>query len=130
MKYADSFRFQAVQTASGQTTYSPWYDVSWANELYCFLTSVEAGGSASSESTQVKIQRASGYETDVPVDVISFTAITATNTTEEKYAVSLDEAAQGAENKIGHRIRFEIVGSGTWGVTTVTTTINVHAKRN
>jgi len=128
MKYADSFRHQEVMDTTGKTTYSPWYDVSWANELYCFLTSTESG-SASSESLVVTIERASGFETDVPVTVVTFTTITAA-TTEEKYAVSFDDTAQGVENKLGHRIRYKFVTSGMWTVTNVTTTVNVHAKRN
>jgi hypothetical protein len=128
LKYADSFRDQEVLTATGQTTYSPWYDVSWANELYCFLTATESG-SGDSESTAVTIERASGFETDVPVTVVTFSAVTAA-TTEEKYAVWHDGSAPGAENKIGTRIRYKYVTSGTWAVTNQTITVNVHAKRN
>ena len=127
MKYADSFRHQEVITVSGATTYSPWYDVSWANELYCFITNVETG-SATSEKIDVTIIRASGFETDVPVTVVTFTQLAAAGT-EEKYAVNDDSSAQGAENKIGMRIRFKFVSSGTY-TATETCTVNVHAKRN
>ena len=129
MKYADSFRHQEVLDTSGTTTYSTgWYTVDFANELYCFLTATETG-SATSESVVVTIERASGFEVDVPVTVVTFSTITAA-TTEEKYAVDKDNSAQGAENKIGHRIRFKFVTSGTWTVDNMTITVNVHAKRN
>jgi hypothetical protein len=130
MKYADSFRDQEVITVTGQTTYSKWYDVSWANELYCFLTNVETG-TPNSETVDVTIERASGFETDVPVTVVTFTQITGA-TTEEKYAGHMfDNAAPGAENKLGMRIRFKYVSGGTFGAgATETVTVTVHAKRN
>jgi len=128
VKYADSFRDQEVITTSGATTYSPWYDVSWANELYCFITNVESG-SATSEKVDVTIERASGFETDVPVTVVTFTQLAGSGT-EEKYASWMyDNAAPGAENKIGMRIRFKYVSSGTY-TATETCTVTVHAKRN
>lgn len=130
MNYADSMRHQEVMDTTGKTTYSGWFDVSWANELFCFLTAVEVG-STDSESVAVTIERESGYETDVPVTIISFTAVTA-DVTEEKHAYSpeTDNSAPDVHNKIGMRMRYKFVTSGTWAVTSMTVTVNVQAKRN
>ncbi len=129
MKYADSFRHAETLDTTSTTTYSQWYDVSWANELYAFIGSVETG-TPNSESIVTTIERGSGFETDVPITVLTFSTITA-DTTEELYARhDYDGGAPAADNKIGMRIRYKFVTSGTWSVTNVIVTVNVHAKRN
>lgn len=130
MKYADSFHHVETLDTTGTTTYSDWFDVSWANELYAYVDSTETG-SATSESVAVTVERYLPYRTSNPTTVLTFTAITG-DTTEEKYAYTpeTDASAPDVHNKLGMRVRFKYVTSGTWTVTSVVIYSTIYAKRN
>jgi len=131
MDYATSYRHVEAITATGATTYSDWFDVSWANEIYSFLTFAESGA-GNSESILVTLERYVPYVTPTATTVLTHSAATAA-ANEEKYGGWMtDAAAPGAENKLGMRVRWKFVSSGTWTVAgnTITITMILHAKRN
>lgn len=125
MKYADSF-YNAETCSAATTTYSDWFDVSFANELYAYVDSAEV--TSGTYSIVVTVERYLPYRTSAPQTVLTFTAITG-DTTQEKYGSWMgDTAAPGAENKLGMRVRFKYVTTWTSGSTIVHSTI--YAKRN
>jgi len=128
-KYADSFRKVFTCSATG-TQYSGWFDVSWANELYSWLTFSETG-TANAETIDVTLERYVGYVTATATTVLTHTQIDAAGN-EEKYGSWMaDTAAPGAENKIGGRVRFKCVTGGTFGsgnVITVTMRLDAFRK--
>jgi hypothetical protein len=121
MMYANSFRHIETLTASGTTTYSPWFDIAFANELYMYVDSTETG-SADSESVSVKVERYLPYRTSAPVKIEQFTAITG-DTTQEI-------TTKWTEKDLGTRCRFKFVTSGTWTVTNMKIYCTIYAKRN
>ena len=128
MKYAASYHNTETLDTSGTTTYSEWFDISWANELYVLVDSTETG-TPNSESIAVTLERTSGFRTDVPVEVLAFSAITG-DTTEELYSrYHYDGGATAADNQMGMRVRFKYVTSGTWSVTNVKVYSTIYAKR-
>lgn len=129
-KYADSFRYVFSVTTTGATAYSGWFDVSWANEIYSWLTFSETG-TASSETIDVTLERYVPQVTPTASTVITHTQATAA-TTEEKYAhcQAYDGGAPGAENKLGGRVRWKCVSGGTFGSgNTITVTMRLDAFR-
>lgn len=123
MKYAGSFHHKETISAAG-TTYSPWFDISWANELYAYSDStMDVSGTLSVAMT---VERFLPYRTAAHVDVLTFTALTGA-TTEEEYGIWQDEAAPGTENKLGMRVRFKYVTTYTDGTISIYSTI--FAKR-
>lgn len=134
MKYADSQTHTFTLTAEG-TVYSPWYNVDFANELYGYATYTYALGVTGNESSTVSIQRyvpLAASEAASGTDVVAFTTRAVTTVVEEVYAVDKDEAAQGAENKLGMRVRFEAVQTGNaWTADQILTIVVVlNMKRN
>lgn len=127
MRFAESYLNVETLDTSGTTTYSDWFDISWANELYGYVDTTETG-SATSESIIVTVERYLPYRTSAPSTVLTFTTITG-DTTEEKYGIWNDNSAPGAENKLGMRVRFKYVTSGTWTVTNVKVYSTLYAKR-
>jgi hypothetical protein len=108
------------------TTYSPWMDISWANELYAYTDSAEV--TSGTYSIVVTVERYLPYRTSAPVTVLTFTAITA-DATEEEYASALTYVTDvSADNQLGMRVRFKYVNTWTSGSTKVYSTI--YAKRN
>ena len=121
MKYADSF-YHAETCAAATTTYSPWFDVSYANELYMWTESVETAGTT--YSIVVTVERCVPYYANpTATTVVTFTAITA-DATEEEHASSIGAGT----DKIGMRVRFKYVNTWTSGSTGVHSRID--AKRN
>jgi len=123
MKYADSFHHTETMTAS-DTTYSPWFDISWANELYVYTDSTVSNTS----SVVITLERYAPYRTPAPIDVLAVGTITSTTTSEGYAGWMYDGSAPGAENKLGMRVRFKYVMTWTSGTSTVYNTI--YAKRN
>ena len=129
MTYADSYTHVETITASGATTYSDWIDISWANEIYSFLTYVEAE-TGSSEAVDVTLERYVPFATPTATTVLTHTQATGA-TTEEKHGVWFDGSAPGAENKLGMRVRWKFISSGTFASDQVITmTMTLYAKRN
>ena len=110
MGYAKSFSHLETLDTSGTTTYSKWFDVGSAVELYAYIDSTETG-SVDSEAVKVTIERYLPYRTSANVKVLNFTEFTADAT--EEVIVS------ATEKEFGTRCRFKFVTSGTWTVTNV-----------
>jgi len=110
-------------TAS-DTTYSDWFDVSWANELYVYTDSTVS----QSSSVVITLERYAPYRTPAPIDVLAVGTITSTTTSEGYAGWMYDGGAPGAENKLGMRVRFKYVMTWSSGTSTVYNTI--YAKRN
>jgi len=135
MKYADSFEETVAHTAAG-TKYSEWFDISWANELYvyCTVTFAETRGGGKDESLDTnKLERST--PDSVATEVVAFTvAKTATATEEEEYASVIPDgnAAVAAANKLGMRVRFKSITSGTtWTASqSISIAYTIYAKRN
>lgn len=126
MKYADSF-YNAETCSAATTTYSDWFDVSFANQLYAYVDSAEV--TSGTYSIVVTVERQKPYRTTAASTVLTFTAITG-DTTQEKiaYAPATDGAAPDAENIIGLSVRFKYVNTWTSGSTIVHS--KIYAKRN
>lgn len=114
MKYRASYNDTEAITVTGQTTYSGWFDVDWANELYAWLEFAESE-TGSSESIQVTLERETkgNYANQT---VLTFTAATGAST-EEKHATSIGAGT----DKIGTRVRFKYVSSGTFAASQIVT---------
>jgi len=112
-------------TASG-TTYSPWMDVSWANELYVYLDSTETGA----YSVVCTLERFTPYRTASHTTILSLATVAST-TTSESYAYTPETDGTGADvhNKIGTRVRFKYVCTKTSGASMVIYS-TIYAKRN
>ena len=132
MKYVDSQNHTETITATG-TTYSPWFDISFANELHAYVDTSESG-TTDDETIDITVERFTPYRTASHATVLTFTQITFADltVTEEKYAYSpaSDGAAPDAENKLGMRVRFKYDAAATTWATTVTVYSNLYAKRN
>lgn len=136
MKYADSFTHTFTHTAA-ETSYSAWFDISWANQIYGYTvhTFAVTRGSGKDETVTVSLQRYTPAATVAAsgTDVLTFSTRTATATVEEKLGrYEYDHAAPGAENELGMRVRFEsIAGGTTWTASqTLTIVCTLYAKRN
>lgn len=131
MKYADSFEYTNTFTdTSGETVYSDWFDVSWANLLYSYIT-LSATENYNSETVNVTVQRYLPYVTPSAGTVLAHGELTADETGAEIYMrASYDGGAPAADNKLGMRVRWEIVTAGTWtGGQDLTVTLTMYAKR-
>ena len=131
MKYIDSQNHTETITAA-DTTYSPWFDISFANELYAYVDTSESG-TASDETLDITVERYTPYRTASHITVLTFTQITFADltVTEEKYGnTPNDGGAPGAANKLGMRVRFKYVSAATTWATTVTVYSTLYAKRN
>jgi len=134
MKYEDSQRFTITLAAAG-TAYSAWFNVGFANEIYAYCTYDWLKAIGNDESATVSLQRHIPLAADVAAegtDVLTFSTRTADNAVEEKIATDKDEAAQGTENRLGMRMRFELVATGTDWTTdqTITVVCIANMKRN
>ena len=77
MKYADSFSHREIISATG-TTYSEWFPVGFANELYMYTDStMDVAGTLSIVTT---VERFVPYRTPAHATIATFTAITAAAT--------------------------------------------------
>ena len=129
MKYADSFEHTETITATDQTTYSEWFDISWANELHSFLRFHETG-TVDTESILVTLERFRPLDMN-PATVIAHAAKTSNGTAEIYARHYYDGGATGADNKLGMRVRYKFVSSGSFGANnTITMTMSLYAKRN
>ena len=120
MKYADSFSHREIISATG-TTYSEWFPVGFANELYMYTDStMDVAGTLSIVTT---VERFVPYRTPAHATIATFTAITAA-ATEEEHCTSIGAGT----DKIGTRVRFKYVSTYTDGTVSIYSTI--FAKRN
>ena len=110
MGHATSFSHLETLDTSGTTTYSKWFNVGSAVELYAYIDSTETG-SANSETVAVTIERYLPYRTPVHVKILNFTTFEA-DATEEVIVTA-------SEKEFGTRARFKFVTAGTWTVTNV-----------
>ena len=131
MPYAKSFRYTKTFTdTSGETVYSGWEDVEWANVLYSYIT-LSATENYDSETVDFTVQRYLPYVTPSAGTVLAHGQLTANETGAEIYMrASYDGGAPAADNKIGMRVRWEIVTAGTWTAgQDLTVTLTMYAKR-
>jgi len=131
MKYADSFHYTNTFTdTSGETVYSDWFDISWANLLYGYIT-LSATKSYNSETVNVTVQRYLPYVTPSAATVLAHSQLTADETGAEIYMrASYDGATPAADNKLGMRVRWRIVTAGNWTASQeLTVTLTMYAKR-
>jgi len=131
MKYADSFHYRNTFTdTAGETVYSDWFDVSWANLLYGYIT-LSASETYNSETVDVTIERYLPYVTPSAATVLAHTQLTADQAGAEIYMrASYDGGAPAADNKLGMRVRWKIVTAGTWTAgQDLTLTLTMYAKR-
>ena len=128
--YAESFRYTKVFTASGTTVTSGWFNVEWANVLYSYIT-LSATESYNSETVDVTVQRYLPYVTPSAGTVLAHGQLTADETGAEIYIrASYDGGAPAADNKIGMRVRWQIVTGGTFtSGQDLTVTLTMYAKR-
>jgi len=128
MKYADSWEIAEVTyDADNLSTpqYTPWMDVSWANEVFSDITMTMATRDGSA-TLDVDLESYTTHTTNAVV--ISHTQMTSdTTTTEVKNA-----SAVGAGTALLHtRVRYKITLGGTWtGNVSCTVQMNLVAKRN
>ena len=130
-KYADSFRYSKTFTdTAGETVYSEWFDVSWANLLYSYIT-LSATETYNSETVDVTVQRYLPYVTPSVGTVLAHGQLTADETGAEIYMrASYDGGAPAADNKIGMRVRWKIQTGGTFrSGQDLTVTLTMYAKR-
>ena len=130
-KYVDSFKATITQTSAG-TSYSSWFDISWATEIYGYVVQAFTETVTGDESTTPYIERKTPTSTQT---VLTFTTVTADATEEEKYASAHTydgNAAIGADQKLGTRVRFKVTSTGSAWTTdqSITTTCYIYAKRN
>lgn len=131
MKYADSFHYTKTFTnTSGETVYSDWFDISWANLLYSYIT-LSATETYNSETVDVTVQRHLPYVTPSAGTVLAHGQLTADQAGAEIYMrASYDGDAPAADNKLGMRVRWEIQTGGTWtSGQDLTVTLTMYAKR-
>ena len=130
IKNAESFLWEQDFTAISTTYYSPWFDVSFANVLYSFLTFAETG-TAGSESITVTLERYMPYLAPSETDVLAHSAIGAAGNEEIYVRASYDHDTPDTDNKIGMRVRYKAVSSsGAFGSgNTITMTLTLDAKR-
>ena len=130
MKYADSFEYTNTFTdTSGETVYSDWFDISWANLLYSYIT-LSATETYNSETVNVTVQRYLPYVTPSAGTVLAHAELTASGNAETYMRASYDGGAPAADNKLGMRVRWQIVTAGTWtSGQDLTVTLTMYAKR-
>jgi len=130
IKNADSFLWEQDFTTISTTYTSPWFDVSFANVLYSFLT-FEETGTAGSESITVTLERYMPYLAPSETDVLGHSAIGAAGNEEIYIRASYDHDTPNTDNKIGMRVRYKAVSSsGAFGAgNTITMTLHLDAKR-
>jgi len=130
LKYCDSFKDTLSFTATSQTVYTDWFDISWANELFSFVTFAESGA-GNSESITITLQRYSPI-VNTGTDIASHGALAIAGSNELVATAKTANAAYGTANKLGMRVRWKGVSSGTWTVAgnTITMTLEMYAKRN
>ena len=136
-KYADSWKKVFTCSATG-TQYSvattvpkDWWDVSWANELYSFVTFAETG-TANSEVIDITIERYQPFVTASATAVVANAQLNAAGSNEAFASAHTYDgnAAIGADQKIGTKIRLKCVAGGTFGSgNVITVTCIVQAKR-
>lgn len=130
MKYADSWTHVETITVSGTTTYSDWMDISWANELYSFLTFAESA-TGTTETVDATLERYVPYVTPTVATVLTHAQIGAAGNSEVYGSWMTDTAAPGAENKLGMRVRWKFISAGTFSTGQILTiTMTLYAKRN
>ena len=129
MKYADSFEYTYTFTET-DTVYSDWFDISWANLLYSYIT-LSATETYDSEQVDVTVQRYLPYVTPSAGTVLAHGALTADQTGAEIYMrASYDGGAPAADNKLGMRVRWKVQASGTFrDGQDLTVTLTMYAKR-
>ena len=135
MKYSDSFECIFTQEKGDEGTLtSDWFDVSWANELYAYVTvdwdETVAGGA--NESCTSYIER---NTPDSTATVLTFSTVVDDASEEETHATSNIDGNAGvaANNKIGMRVRFKMTSTAAsaWAANqTLTVTCTMYAKRN
>ena len=131
MKYADSFHYTNTFTdTGGETVYSDWYDISWANLLYSYIT-LSATETYDSETVDVTVQRYLPYVAPSEATVLAHGQLTADQTGAEIYMrASYDGGTPAADNKLGMRVRWKIQTAGTWtDGQDLTLTLTMYAKR-
>lgn len=124
MKYADSFEHTETMTASG-TTYSPWFDISWANELYVHWDSTEDGDF----SVVMTLERSTPYRTFTTKTVSSLATVATTTANEAVLRHADDGAALADDQKLGMRVCFKYVCTRTSGTSMIIYS-TIYAKRN
>ena len=133
MKYADSFEYTVAHTAAG-TKYTEWFDISWANELYayCTITFAETRGGGKDESVSTNNLERNTPDV-VATEVVAFTVPkTATTAEEEEYASAHTYVTDvSGDNKLGMRVRFKSITSGTtWTASqSISIAYTIYAKR-
>jgi hypothetical protein len=128
---ANSYRDVELITAISQTTYSKWMDVSWANELYSYMTFAEAV-TGTSESIQVTLERETPYVTPATTTVLTHSAATgAVNEEKHAYTPETDNSAPDVHNQLGYRVRWKYVSSsGAFSASQIITmTMTLYAFR-
>lgn len=131
MPYAESFRYTKTFTdTAGETVYSPWFWVGWANLLYSYIT-LSATESYDSETVDVTVQRKQPYVTPSATTVLAHGQLTADQAGAEIYMrASYDGAAPAADNKIGMFVRWAITTGGSWTAgQDLTVTLTMYGKR-
>ena len=131
MPYAESFRYTKIFTdTAGETVYSKWFNVEWANLLYSYIT-LSATETYNSETVDVTVQRYLPYVVPGAGTVLAHGQLTANETGAEIYMrASYDGGAPAADNKIGMRVRYKIVTAGTFrSGQDLTLTLTMYAKR-
>ena len=130
MKYADSFHYTNTFTdTGGETVYSDWFDVSWANLLYSYIT-LSATETFDSETVNVTVQRYLPYVTPSAGTVLAHAELTAAGNAEIYMRASYDGGAPAADNKLGMRVRWAITTAGTFrSGQDLTVTLTMYAKR-
>jgi len=128
MKYADSFEKEWAFTTTTQTVYSDWYDISWANELYSYVNYV-LSTTRNAEQAIITLERYTPLGL-ADVTVLTHGTKTTTAAVDEQYGIWNDNSAPGNENKLGMRVRYKVVVSGTFtAAQTMTVTAQLYAKR-
>ena len=115
MQYVQRFSDTETITATGQTTYSAWFDVDWANEMYSWVQFAESE-TGNSETVDVTLERYVAHSGVSNQTVITHTQLAAAGT-EEKFASALSydgDAAIGADQKLGGRVRYKYVSGGAF----------------
>ena len=129
IKYSDSFEYTFTKDTA-DTYYSPWFDISWANEIYAFKEITFGVTRTGNETEALTVVKNTPHGETM---VLTFTPRTATHAGEEKYGREMyDHDTPGSENKLGMRVRFKLVLGGTsWtGSREYTVICNMYAKRN
>ncbi len=121
MRFVESYRDVELIDTTGQTTYSGWFDVWWANELYSYMTFAESE-TGNSESIQVTLERETPYVTPSATTVLTHSAATtAANEEKHAYTPETDNSVPDVHNQLGYRVRWKYVSSGTFTASQIVT---------